>query len=127
MKPIRHRHESRHSAVFIALPLLALLALGGVGCARRAGIEVIPWSSRDVLDISSDDIVQVMRRAGFSDKQIIEFGTEVRDGLAESGAVQIKINNKWEVVFAIKGDYVYVSTRLRGNFIYNVKTGWVSG
>jgi len=114
--------------VIIALWLLALLASGVAGCARTRGkIEVIPWSNRDVLDLSSDDIVQVMRRAGFSDRQILELGTEVRDGLAQSGAVQIKISNKWEVVFAIKGDYVYVSTRLRGNFIYSVKTGWVSG
>jgi hypothetical protein len=87
-------------------------------------------SNRNVLALTADDIVQVMRRAGFSDRQIMEYGTDIRNGLAESGAVQIKINNKVEAVFAINrenGDCVYTSTRLRGNFIYNVDTGWVEG
>jgi len=66
-----------------------------------------------------------MRRAGFSDMQILQFGTEVRNALSQSGAAQIKVRRKVEAVFAIKGDSVYITTRLRGNFIYNVKTGWM--
>jgi len=44
--------------------------------------------------------------------------------------VQIKIGKKVEAVFAINlndGDCVFISTRLRGNFIYNVDTGWLGG
>jgi len=83
-----------------------------------------------VLALSPEDVVAVMRRAGFSDKQILEYGTDLRNGLAESGAVQIKIGKKIEVVFAVNlndGDCVYISTRLRGNFIYNVDSGWIGG
>ncbi|MHC4749706.1 MAG: hypothetical protein ACYTFW_07495 [Planctomycetota bacterium] len=112
------------------LVLQVLLALGVVGCAQTAGIQVIPLSNRNVLVVSADDVVQVMRRAGFSDRQILEYGPELRNGLAESGAVQFKINNKLEAVFAInrdQGDCVYISTRLRGNFIYDVDEGWVGG
>jgi hypothetical protein len=117
-------------AVKPMLVLQVLLALGVVGCAQTAGIQVIPLSNRNVLVVSADDVVQVMRRAGFSDRQILEYGPELRNGLAESGAVQFKINNKLEAVFAInrdQGDCVYISTRLRGNFIYDVDEGWVGG
>jgi hypothetical protein len=123
VKPIGY--NSRNSSVMIMLTLLALLAVGVAGCAN-AGIQLIPLSNRSVLALSADDIVQVMRRAGFSDAQILEHGPELRDGLARSGAVQVKIYNKVEAVFAINGDSVYISTRLRGNFIYNVNTGWVN-
>ena len=129
MKPIRY--NSRHSSVAIMLTLLVLLALGLVGCARgTTGIQVIPLSNRNVLVLSPDDVVEVMRRAGFSDRQIMEYGTDLRNGLAESGAVQIKIGKKVEAVFAInlnEGNCVYISTRLRGNFIYDVDSGWVGG
>jgi hypothetical protein len=68
-----------------------------------------------------------MRRAGFSDSHILEYGTDLHDALSQEGAAQIKIRRNLEAVFAINGDAVYISTRLRGNFIYNVKTGWVGG
>lgn len=117
-------YKSRSSGVNIVL-LLALLALGVVGCMQHTrGFEVVPVSNRHVLALSADDVVQVMRRAGFSDNQIMQLGPDVHDGLLESGAVQIKQSNKVEVVFAANGDDVYIGTRLRGNFIYNVRTGW---
>ena len=125
-KPIRY--NTRISSVMILLTLLALVALG-IGCAHSStGIRVIPLSNRSVLALSPDDVVEVMRRAGFSDGQILQYGTELRNGLAESGAVQIKIGKKVEAVFAInlsESNCVYISTRLRGNFIYDVDAGWV--
>jgi len=125
VKPISH--EPRNFGAIFVLLLLVLLATGLLGCTHtgRMRIQVIPLNSRSVLTLSSDDIVQVMRRAGFSDMQILQFGTEVRNALSQSGAAQIKVRRKVEAVFAIKGDSVYITTRLRGNFIYNVKTGWM--
>ncbi|MFH1717894.1 MAG: hypothetical protein ABIF19_11120 [Planctomycetota bacterium] len=120
-------YKSRDRSVMIALTLSAILVLGAVGCARRSTIQVVPVSNRHVLELNADDVVQVMRRAGFSDTQILEHGPDLHSGLAESGAVQIKIKNTVEAVFAINGDSVYISTRLRGHFIYNVNTGWTSG
>ncbi|MHC4207238.1 MAG: hypothetical protein ACYSTT_21490 [Planctomycetota bacterium] len=127
MKP--NRYSSRISSVMIILTLLALVALGIGGCSRSGtGIQVIPLSNRSILALSPDDVVEVMKRAGFSDAQILEYGTDLRNGLAESGAVQIKIGDKIEAVFAInlsESNCVYISTRLRGNFIYDVDAGWV--
>jgi hypothetical protein len=106
--------------------MLALLALGAAGCTSSRGIQVVPLGNRSVLTLTADEVVQVMRAAGFSDEQIYQHGTAVRDGLARSGAVQVKINGTVEAVFAINGETVYVSTRLRGHFMYNVRTGWVN-
>ncbi len=124
VKPISRKTRISSSGVIIMSFLLALLAFGVVSCAQR-GFEVIPLSYQETLTLSSDDIVRVMRRAGFSDNQILEYGTDLHDALSRSGAAQIKMSKKLQAVFAINGDSVYISTRLRGNFIYNVKTGWV--
>jgi ligand-binding sensor domain-containing protein len=133
VKPIRYKPASSSVVVITGLTLLLLLALGVIGCGsstRRSGIQIIPLSSRSVLELNADDVVRVMRRAGFSDKQILEYGPDLRDGLAQSGAVQVKIGSKVEAVFAINLDHgpcIYITTRLRGSFIYNVQTGWVGG
>ncbi|MFH1882363.1 MAG: hypothetical protein ABIL62_06605 [Planctomycetota bacterium] len=124
MKPISRKTRISGSGVIIVSLLMALLAFGVVSCAQR-GFEVIPLNHQEVLTLSSDEIVRVMRRAGFSDNQILEYGTDLHDALSRSGAAQVKISKKLQAVFAINGDSVYISTRLRGNFIYNVKTGWV--
>lgn len=116
---------SRNGGVIVASLLLTLLAFGVVSCAAHRGIEIVPLRNQDVLTLSSDDIVRVMRRAGFSDNQILEYGTDLHSALSREGAAQIKVNKNLEAIFAINGDAVYISTRLRGNFIYNVKTGWV--
>jgi hypothetical protein len=122
-------YKSKTGRIATGLTLLLLLAAGIVGCTRSAtGIQIVPLSNRNVFTLSADDIIQVMRRAGFSDRQILEYGPELRDGLAQSGAVQVRINKKVEAVFAVnqdQGDCVYISTRLRGNFIYNVSSGGV--
>ena len=128
MKPIKH--NSGTGRLTATLTLL-LLTLGMVGCARRAtGIQIVPLGSNSVLELSPDDLIEVMRRAGFSDEQILEHGPDVYDGLANSGAVQVRAGNRVEVVIAInrdRGDCVYISSATRGNFIYNVGSGWLGG
>jgi len=126
VKPIRHKQ--RNIDVIVVLLLLASLVLGGSSCAPRR-MEVVPLKYKDVLDLNSDDIVRIMRQAGFPNEQILEFGVEVHDALAHAGAAQITLGTGRrrvrEAVFAINGDAVYISSRTTGNSIYNVKTGWV--
>lgn len=118
---------SRNSGAIVASLLLTLLAFGAVSCAAHKGLNIVPLRNQDALTLSSDDLVRVMRRAGFSDNHILEYGTDLHSALSREGAAQIKVNKNLEAIFAINGDAVYISTRLRGNFIYNVKTGWVGG
>jgi len=117
------------SGVTITWLVVVFLFLGVVGCvSTRSGkstrFQVIPVSSQDVAALSSDDVVRVMRRAGFSDGQILEHGTDLYDALSQSGAAQVRTRRGLRAVFAINGDSVYISSRF-GNFIYNINTGWV--
>jgi hypothetical protein len=83
-------------------------------------------SSRDVAALSSDDVVRIMRRAGFSDDQILELGTQVRNAILLSGAVEIKRGKVVEAIFAVKDNNVFITAGLRGNFIYNAENGtWI--
>jgi hypothetical protein len=105
--------------------LLTLLAFGLSGCTGNRGFEIFPLNNQNVLTLSSDNIVRVMRRAGFTDNQILQHGEDLYLALAQYGAAQIKIRRRLEAVFAINGDAVYISSRVTGNSIYNTKTGWV--
>jgi hypothetical protein len=82
------------------------------------------------MALNAKDIVQIMRRAGFSNEQILQLGTDVRNSLAQYGAVQVETpgSNKIEATFAVHDhdQCIYISTRLRGSFIYSVKTGWLT-
>ncbi|UCE46715.1 MAG: hypothetical protein JSW47_13985 [Phycisphaerales bacterium] len=91
---------------------------------NKPAVQMLPMRNQDVLELTAKDVVQVMRQAGFSETQIYEHGTAVRDAMAGSGAVQVKIDGVVEAVFAAKGDSVYISTRTKGHFIYNVRAGW---
>ena len=119
------RRNLRLQSVTILL-MLALLSLGIVGCGQ-SGMRVIPISNQYILELGANDVVQIMRRAGFSDTQIWEHGPALREALARSGAVQIRVDGKPEAVFAVNGRDVYISTGTRGYFIYNMETGWVVG
>ena len=123
MKPISQRSKN-FDVIFMSL-MLTILAIGLGGCLGNRGLEIFPLNNQDVLTLSSDDIVRIMRGAGFSDNQILQYGENLHLALSQYGAAQIKIRRKLEAVFAVNGDAVYISTRLRGNFIYNTKTGWV--
>ena len=106
--------------LLLALPM-AILA----GCANNPDGRVIAMPNRQVAGLDADDVVRVMQRAGFSDEQILELGTELRNGLASSGAAQIRVGDKVESIFAVDGRYLHVSSRRRGSFIYDLKTGRV--
>jgi len=112
------RYRIATGGLFIVLSLSALL--GMVGCAHNQA-QVIPVSNREVAALSAEDIARVMLRAGFSDEQILELGTDLRNELARSGAAQIDVGDKVESIFAVDGDYVYVSSRLKGSFIYDLR------
>jgi hypothetical protein len=123
--------------------LLAALALTGMGCKaqpaewpelradaaaqqerhRDEAIEIVPQANREVADLSPDDVVRVMRRIGFTDEQIIEFGVEMHQALFRSGAARVVYKKETEAIVRIKGMQVYVGSRTRGNAIYDLGYG----
>jgi hypothetical protein len=121
-------YNSRTGGVVIAATILAVLALSVAGCgSRNIGIQIQPIPNQEVLNLTAADVVQVMRAAGFTDMQIYEHGTPLRDAIAQRGAVRVKIDDTVEAIFAVKDNSVYISTRSRGHFIYNIDTGWPDG
>jgi len=94
----------------------------------QSDLELMPLSNRDIIALSAQDVVEIMRRAGFSDEQIVRLGTDMRNDLALYGAVQVKTPDsaKIEATFAVRDHCIYISTRLRGSFIYSIKSGWLN-
>ena len=100
--------------------LILILMLNLLGCKH---IQVVtPLPNREVAVLNGADIVRIMKRAGFSDDQMIELGPDLRNCLALQGAGQIRLGDKVEALFAVQYPYVHVCSRQRGRFIYNVKT-----
>ena len=118
----RIRREVKTWGLLIMLALSA--ALGGAGCANTGGAgardQVISISNREVAALSAEDIVRMMQLAGFSEQQILELGTEVRNALALSGTAQVKRKDRVEALFSVQGDQIYVITRSGGSFIYSL-------
>lgn len=111
-----------------------LLTLTVAGCEHSAAyshanskLKIVPVSNRDIIDLAADDIIEIMRRAGFSDEQILKLGPDLQNGLAELGAAHFRVGNNLEAIFAVNGDYVHITTRLRGSFVYDTRKGWVQG
>ena len=104
--------------------LFLLLVLPFAGCAATTHLEtgVMPLPNRQVAELSADDVARVMRRAGFTDDQIITLGTDLRNQLAASGAAQVHVGDKVEAMFAADGPCLHVSSRTRGSFIYDLTT-----
>ena len=98
------------------------------GCAGPA-YEVLPAGSAatslgnaDAAELTADDVVAVMRRAGFADEHILEFGTDMRNAIAQTGGARIRLGEHVEAVFAVSGNYLYASSYRRGSFTYDLET-----
>ena len=107
--------------------LLVLFLLCSVGCEPSAesystNLVFKPMSNQNIIDLSDDDVVLLMRHVGFSNEQIANHSENMRNSLLRSGAAQLEIGDKVEAIFAVNSDCVYIATRLRGSFIYDSKT-----
>jgi len=107
------------------LPCLILSALPLVLSSCAVKQTVAPLSSRETLALNADDVVTIMRRAGFSDEQILTLGTDVRNCLAQTGAAMIQVDGKCEAIMAVYGTHIHVTSRRCGSFIYDVSSYFV--
>jgi hypothetical protein len=79
-------------------------------------------ANQDVADLSADDIVIIMKSAGFSDDEILDLGTDLRNALSSSGLAQIQSGKSVEAIFAVKQNYLHISSQRKGSFIFDIKT-----
>ena len=112
----------------LVIPLLVIITLGTFlsACSHHPALmdepaQVVALPNNEVAGLTADDVVVIMLQAGFTDDEIILFGTDLRNKLATSGAARIHAEDKVQALFAVKGDYVHCSSRKRGSFIYDFK------
>lgn len=104
---------------YLLIILLAVLLFVG-GCSQ-SGFRIEPRSNHDTVYLSLNDLVGLMLQSGFSDEQIRMYGPELRDVLSKSGAARVFNGDIEEATLAVDGDCVYVSSKSRGLFIYNLQ------
>lgn len=102
--------------------MLILLA-GVAGCQTSNRLEMKPLGGTAPIGLTADDVVMIMQRAGFSDGEILKSGTELRNALAQFGAVQVRSTDTTEAIMVVRGPYVQVSSQRTGAFVYNVEIG----
>ena len=95
--------------------VVAMAVLGGC-----ASLKVTPISNTEVGGLTADDVVMLMTRAGFTEKEILEQGAALRNALAIEGAARINNGTQTEAVFAVHYPFIHVSSLRRGSFIYNI-------
>ena len=105
----------------VGLSFLAMAMAAGCSTFEPGSQRVVALNNQDVVALDANDMVRIMRRAGLSDQQVLDLGTDLRNALASAGAAHVVCEKKVEVIFVVDGDVVRATTRHRGTFIYDVK------
>jgi hypothetical protein len=134
---VRNTHSSRRGgsstrpsvAGTLALVVLALTA-GGCGRWFKGSsddsviqLSVVPHENADQADLSAAAILRIMERVGFSDAQILQLGPALHRALQTAGAAEIKLGKKTEMAFGVNGERLFITSRTRGTFVYNITSG----
>lgn len=123
----------RHRRSLVALACLSV-AVATAGCSqlaqsqkRKQGmLDVIPFSTRHAIALTSTDVIAIMRAANFTDEQIGEYGPQVRNGLMTVGGVQIQFAQDDEAKVVVRfvinaDDYVLINSVITGYFVYDAR------
>jgi hypothetical protein len=86
-------------------------------------LRVVPQENPDQADLSAEDILRVLERVGFSDEQILQLGPALHRALQTAGAAEIKLGKKTEMAFGVNGERLFITSRTRGTFVYNISSG----
>lgn len=81
---------------------------------------VTPVTAGEAADVSADDLVAAMLKAGFSREQILKDGPAVHKSLATSGGAQIRDGKFVSALFSIHAGKLYVTSRSRGTFMVDL-------
>ena len=114
------KHISNRLVYTSVIAVLLMLSLSG--CAG-SGIRIVAVPNQEVITLNPDEVVQIMLKVGFSGDQIEQYAWEVWDGLARSGEVRVIINDSVEAAFAVRNSRIYISSRSRGYFVFDVNEG----
>jgi hypothetical protein len=114
------KSEFEHRTVVFCL-LAAACALGGAGCAPEPPKPIVDAvAAPQQVELTPDDVVNVLRRAGFTNQEILEIGPQVRDAVAASGGVSITFNGKVQAILAAENGLLYITAAGRGTYMYRL-------
>ena len=121
-----HQSSSRTSFHICKLIAVVLLGVQFAGCAclgRGSGhLRVVSFASPYVAALEPEQVVNLMRRAGFSTEQIRATGVDLRNALALSGGARVLKGDHTVAIFEVHGRYVHAATSARGSFIFSTLT-----
>jgi hypothetical protein len=95
--------------MFAALCITAVVLAGCYGAKRLKGVEPV-WS-QVTCELTADQVVALMREAGFTDDEILKLGTDVRNALASEGGAKIMTTKYTRAMFVVYEVYIYVVVR----------------
>ncbi len=112
------------------IPLCTLLLLAGCGGPQgdqrrkdNAEFTVIPFSNSSALALDGKDVHHIMEIAGFTPPQIWQLAEDLHNALMQLGGAKMRMGKKQiEVIYAVQGDLVWITTRSRGLFVYDTKS-----
>ncbi len=90
---------------------------------RNNALQIVPKSSREVADLSPDDVVVIARRIGFTDEQVLDLGTQLHDALLFSGAASVFYGKTAIANLRVEGQQVFIYSASRGLFVYDLSRG----
>lgn len=104
-------------SILLSLVLLSGCVLNG----RLHSLSLYPVPNQHRTDLSATDVVNIMKRAGFSDEEIMELGTSLRNYMATHGACQVSNGKLADTIIAAHQDTIYIVSHLRGSSCYDLK------
>lgn len=91
--------------LFILISLVASL-----GCSiNQPQSQIVPMEGSSAANLDAGVILTTMRRAGFSDAEIIELGPKVRNAVAANGGARILEGETEKAAIVVQQDYLCVS------------------
>ena len=120
------RHQ--HGLLFMALAAMMLLTSGcfsirnpfGPRQKRHKGLEVMPVTNTEVLELSYDDIANIIIGLGMlpdDREEGMAFAEDLHQALMFRGMARIRRDGEWIAQFRIAGDRVRISV-IQGAVIY---------
>ena len=111
---------NKHAAEVGCLLIMLMAVFVCISGCSQSGFRIEPQRNHDTAYLSLNDLVGLMMRSGFTDEHIRLYGPELRDALSKYGAARIFNGDVEEAILTVDGDCVYVSSKSRGLFIYNL-------
>jgi hypothetical protein len=108
------------SQIFIVF-LCSLILLSG--CTNfesrlvQSDNKVLPFKSETPVILKSNELYSIMKRANFTDNEILTYGAEVRNSIATYGGVQVKRAGRVFCIIASYNEAIYVTSSEGQSFI----------